>query len=229
MQMSRASHIISLRGVGLRFSGGPEVFFDLNWDVARGSFVFLTGQSGSGKTSLLRLLYMACRPTSGRMRVFDQDLHTLRGDAIPYHRRQIGFVFQNFCLVPHLTALENVMFPLCVRGVSEEAARRRAMDLLDWVELTDHANRLPCALSGGQQQRVAVVRALIAQPKLLLADEPTGNIDDRMAVKLLYLFEEIQRSGVTVILATHNRHLAREFGHIEVLLQDKKAVLVRGS
>ena len=229
MHVSQASSIISLRNVGLRFPGGPEVFFDLNWDVPQGSFVFLTGQSGVGKTSLLRLLYMACRATSGAMRVFNQDLHALRGDEIPYYRRQIGFVFQNFCLIPHLTALENVMFPLCVRGVNETTARRRALDLLDWVELTEHANRMPHALSGGQKQRVAVVRAIVAQPKILLADEPTGNIDDRMAVKLLYLFEEIQKSGVTVVLATHNRHLAREFGHIEVLLQDKKAVLVRGA
>jgi len=228
MQIDRATNIISMRGVGLRFQGGPEVFFDLNWDVARGSFVFLTGQSGAGKTSLLRLLYLACRPTQGKINVLDQDLHTLGGDAIPYYRRQIGFVFQNFALIPHLTALENVMFPLCVRGVNEVSARRKALDLLDWVEMTDHIDRLPHTLSGGQQQRIAVVRAIIAQPKLLFADEPTGNIDDRMAVKLLYLFEEIQKSGVTVVLATHNRHLAREFGHIEVLLQDKKAVLVRG-
>ncbi len=226
--MARASNIISMRSVGLRFPDGPEVFFDLNWDVVRGSFVFLTGKSGSGKTSLLRMLYLACKPTGGRLSVFDQDVASIRAEDVPFFRRQVGFIFQNFCLLPHLSALENVMLPLCIRGVPEDTAHRKAMDLLDWVELADESDRLPCALSGGQQQRVAVVRAVVAQPKILLADEPTGNIDDRMAVKLLYLFEEIQKAGVTIILATHNRHLAQEFGHTEVLLQDKKAVLVRG-
>lgn len=228
MYVSKANTVISMRNVGLRFPGDVEVFYDLNWDVAEGSFVFLTGQSGSGKTSLLRMIYRACPPTSGYIKVFDQDLSSFGSQNLPLYRRHIGFVFQNFCLIDHLSVLENVMLPLLIRGVSESVARKKALDLLDWVSMADHAAMMPCVLSGGQRQRVAVVRAVIAQPRLLLADEPTGNIDDHMAVRILYLFEEIQKTGVTVILATHNRYLAREFGHIEILLKDKKANLIRG-
>ncbi len=228
MYVSKARNIISMRNVGLRFPGDIEVFYDLNWDVPQGSFVFLTGQSGSGKTSLLRMIYRAVPPTSGHVRVFDQDVVSLRQDNLSLYRRNIGFVFQNFCLIPHLTVIENVMLPLLMRGVTDAVARKKALDLLDWVGVAQHAGMLPNALSGGQKQRVAIVRAVIAQPRMLLADEPTGNIDDHMAVRILYLFEEIQKTGVTVILATHNRHLAREFGHVEILLKDKRANLVRG-
>ncbi len=197
----------------MRYGAGPEVLRDITLELAPGSFHFLTGPSGAGKTTLLRLIYLAERPTRGTMSLFDQDVARLSRDALATFRRKIGIVFQDFRLVDHLSAYDNVALPLRVAGVEEGRVRAHVTELLDWVGLADQMVALPATLSGGQQQRVAIARAVIAGPSLLIADEPTGNVDDAMADRLMRLFEEMNRLGTTLILATHNEALVTRRGH----------------
>jgi cell division transport system ATP-binding protein len=183
---------------------GPEILRDLTFDIPKKSFQFLTGPSGAGKTSLLRLLFMSLKPTRGLIKVFGREISTIPQSELPMLRRRIGIVFQDFRLLDHLTTYENVALPLRVRGKEESSYRADVLELLKWVGLGDRVNVLPPVLSGGEKQRAAIARALIDQPELLLADEPTGNVDPPMAKRILKLFGELNRFGTAVVIATHD-------------------------
>jgi cell division transport system ATP-binding protein len=205
--------MIRFEEVGLRYGTGSEVLRDISFELEAGSFHFLTGASGAGKSSLLRLLYLAHRPSRGLISFFGQDLATLPRKALPALRRQIGVVFQDFRLLDHLTVRENVALPLVAAGKSLAEAGAHVTELLTWVGLGDYLDVRPAVLSGGQQQRVAIARAVINRPRLLLADEPTGNVDSAMAFRLMYLFEELNRLGTTIVISTHNEEVLSQFAH----------------
>jgi len=202
--------MIRFEAVGLsygRTSGvraGIEVLHSLTFTVPPGEFRWLLGPSGAGKTSLLRLLYLAVRPTRGRLSILGMPIHTARRRDLPPLRRRIGVVFQDFRLLPHLSAFDNVALPLRLAGRPEGVIRADVTELLRWVGLFGKVGARPAELSGGEQQRVAIARAVVARPDLLLADEPTGNLDDEQAERLMQLFREMNRLGTTVIVATHN-------------------------
>ncbi|WP_198585942.1 cell division ATP-binding protein FtsE [Pararhizobium haloflavum] len=199
--------MIHFENVGLRYGMGPEILRDLTFDIPKRSFQFLTGPSGAGKTTLLRLLFMSLQPTRGLINMFQRDIATIPREELPLLRRRVGIVFQDFRLLDHLTTFENVALPLRVRGKEEATYRRDVLELLNWVGLGDRINVLPAVLSGGEKQRVAIARAIIDQPQLLLADEPTGNVDPPMARRLLRLFMELNRLGTAVVIATHDLSL----------------------
>ena len=196
--------IVEFDSVGLRYGTGAEVLRDLDFRLGKGGFYFLTGPSGAGKTSLLKLLYLAQRPTRGRIQLFGEELSDAPRDALPHFRRRIGVVFQDFRLIRHLSAFDNVALPLRIAGASEQEAEAPVREMLAWVGLADRASARPPTLSGGEQQRVAIARAVINRPELLVADEPTGNVDAEMAQRLLHLFTSLNQLGTTVIVATHD-------------------------
>jgi cell division transport system ATP-binding protein len=216
--------IVQFDNVGLRYGTDREVLRDISFTLYPGSFYFLTGASGAGKTSLLKLLYLAQRPTRGAIRMFGHDLITQPRAALPQFRRRIGTVFQDFRLIPHLSAFDNVALPLRVSGMSEGNIQKPVSDMLDWVGLEHRRDARPATLSGGEQQRVAIARAVIARPEILVADEPTGNVDPEMAVKLLRLFEALNRLGTTVVVATHDVHLLRKVPDSLIMRLDKGAL-----
>ena len=213
--------IVQFDNVGLRYGTEREVLSDISFTLYPGSFYFLTGASGAGKTSLLKLLYLAQRPSRGMIRMFGSDVITLPRKALPSFRRRIGTVFQDFRLVPHLSAFDNVALPLRVSGVAESDIMKPVADMLDWVGLGHRADARPATLSGGEQQRVAIARAVIARPEILVADEPTGNVDPDMALKLLRLFEALNRLGTTVLVATHDVHLLKKVPDSLIMRLDK--------
>ena len=213
--------IVQFDNVGLRYGTEREVLSDISFTLFPGSFYFLTGASGAGKTSMLRLLYLAQRPTRGAIRMFGHDLITQPRQTLPDFRRRIGTVFQDFRLIPHLTAFDNVALPLRISGMSEAAIEKPVADMLEWVGLAHRREARPATLSGGEQQRVAIARAVIARPEILVADEPTGNVDPDMAVKLLRLFEALNRLGTTVVVATHDVHLLRKVPDSLIMRLDK--------
>jgi cell division transport system ATP-binding protein len=203
--------VVRFENVGLRYGVGPEVLRDLTFHIEPHSFQFLTGPSGAGKTSLLRLLFLSLRPTRGLITLFDQDVATLDKDSLAILRRRIGVVFQDFRLLDHLTTYENVALPLRVLGREEASYRYEVEELLHWVGLGDRMAALPPVLSGGEKQRAAIARAVIARPHLLLADEPTGNVDPNLAKRLLRLFIELNKSGASVVIATHDIGLMDQY------------------
>lgn len=211
--MEDGAEIVRFQNVGMRYGLGSEVLHDISFRLNAGSFHFLTGESGAGKSSLLRLMYLAHRPSRGLITLFGNDTSIAPRAALPPMRRRIGVVFQEFRLLDHLTALENVALPLRIAGAKEEDIRDHVKELLKWVELEDQIDARPPTLSGGQKQRVAIARAVIARPRLLLADEPTGNVDDRIAMRLMHLLEELNKVGTTVLIATHNDALVARFDH----------------
>ena len=221
MTNSADGEIIQFDNVGLRYGTDREVLSDVSFTLFPGSFYFLTGASGAGKTSLLKLLYLAQRPSRGMIRMFGTDAITLPRERLPGFRRRFGVVFQDFRLVSHLSAFDNVALPLRVAGVSERDIARPVADMLDWVQLADRMHALPAQLSGGEQQRVAIARAVIHRPELLVADEPTGNVDPDMAIKLLRLFEALNRLGTTVVVATHDVHLLKKVPESLIMRLDK--------
>lgn len=202
--------MLRLENVGLRYGDGPEILRDVSFALRTGDFYFLTGPSGAGKSSLLKLLFLALRPTRGTLRIFGEDVGTLSHSKLPLIRRRIGVVFQEFRLLDHLSTYDNVALPLRVAGKAESSYRRDVMDLLDWVGLAEKSADLPPVLSGGEKQRAAIARAVIAKPQLLLADEPTGNVDPVLAKRLLHLFLELNRLGTTMLIATHDKGLVRQ-------------------
>ncbi|MBI1777404.1 MAG: cell division ATP-binding protein FtsE [Proteobacteria bacterium] len=212
--------MVRFEDVAARYGQGPEVLRGLNFELAPGSFHFLTGSSGAGKSTLLRLLYLALKPARGRIVLFDREAALIPRGELPALRRRIGVVFQDFRLLPHLSALDNVALPLRVAGAKESQIRDHVAELLAWVGLGAHVDDLPPTLSGGQQQRIAIARAVIGRPSLLLADEPTGNVDDRIAVRLMYLLDELNKMGTTVLIATHNDALVARFKHPQLHLED---------
>ena len=201
------SSIVRLQNVGLRYGTGREVLRDINLELEAGSLQFLTGPSGAGKTSLLRLLFLTKKPTRGLINMFGRDIATLPRRNLPGIRRKIGVVFQDFRLLDHLTTFENIALPLRVAGKKPKNYRDNVLELLDWVGLADYADAFPPVLSGGEKQRVAIARAVITQPDLLLADEPTGNVDPAMALRLMRLFGELNKFGTTIVIATHDTNL----------------------
>ncbi len=212
--------MIRFDNVGVRYGVGEEVLRDLSFTIEPSSFQFLTGPSGAGKTSLLRLLFLSLKPTRGLINVFGRDSANLDQRELPAVRRRIGIVFQDFRLLDHLTLYENVALPLRVRGQEEITYRRDVIDLLKWVGLAERIDAHPSVLSGGEQQRAAVARALIDQPELLLADEPTGNLDPTLARRLLRLFVELNRSGTSVVIATHDLTLMDQYDARRMVLNE---------
>src|SRR4051795_29035 len=196
--------IAEFDSVGLRYGTGAEVLRDLDFRLRTGAFYFLTGPSGAGKTSLLKLLYLAQRPTRGRIRLFGEELTDAGRELLPPFRRRIGVVFQDFRLIRHLSAFDNVALPLRIGGATEEEVEGPVREMLAWVGLADRASARPPTLSGGEQQRVAIARAVISRPELLVADEPTGNVDAEMARRLIHLFTALNGLGTTVVVATHD-------------------------
>ena len=212
--------MVRFENVGLRYGLGPEVLRDLSFAVGPHSFQFLTGPSGAGKTSLLRLLYLSLKPTRGLITLFDHDVATLSNDALSTLRRRVGIVFQDFRLLDHMTTYENVALPLRVLGKDEAGYRNEVVELLRWVGLGERMLALPPVLSGGEKQRAAIARAVIARPQLLLADEPTGNVDPVLARRLLRLFVELNKSGTSVIIATHDIALMDLFDARRLVLHE---------
>jgi len=212
--------LIRLENVGLRYGKGREVLRDVSFELKSGSFHFLTGPSGAGKTSLLRLLFLSLKPTRGVISLFNRDVSSLSRRQLPDLRRRIGVVFQDFRLLNHLTTFENVALPLRVRGEKVEDYRENVLELLDWVGLGDQANAYPAVLSGGEQQRAAIARAVVGRPEIILADEPTGNVDPDLARRLLRLFVELNRFGSTVVVATHDVVLMEELRAPKLVLDD---------
>jgi cell division transport system ATP-binding protein len=212
--------VVRFENVGLRYGMGTEILRDLSFNIEPGSFQFLTGPSGAGKTSLLRLLFMSLRPTRGLITLFGHDVATLTKDALAILRRRVGLVFQDFRLLDHLSTYDNVALPLRVLGRNEESYREEVIELLRWVGLGDRLWALPPVLSGGEKQRAAIARAVITRPELLLADEPTGNVDPNLAQRLLRLFVELNRSGTSVVIATHDIALMNQYDASRLVLHD---------
>jgi cell division transport system ATP-binding protein len=217
--------VVRFENVGIRYGMGAEVLRDLTFAIEPHSFQFLTGPSGAGKTTLLRLILLAVRPTRGLISLFGQDVAGIASDTLTGVRRRMGVVFQDFWLLDHLTTYENVALPLRVQGKEESSYRGEVVELLRWVGLGERMHVLPPVLSGGEKQRAAIARALIARPELLLADEPTGNVDPPLARRLLRLFVELNRLGTSVVIATHDftlmdqvdaRRLVLFDGHLHV-------------
>lgn len=201
------TELVRFENVGLRYGIGPEILRDLDFDIPSHSFQFLTGPSGAGKTTLLKLILQRLRPTRGRVTLFGRQVQDITKDELAQLRQRVGIVFQDFRLLDHLTTYENVALPLVVQGREEASYRAEVIELLKWVGLGDRMHVPPVILSGGEKQRAAIARALIVQPKLLLADEPTGNVDPSLARRLLRLFIELNHSGTAVVLATHDMAL----------------------
>ena len=208
------------------YSRGLYALHDLSLSVKKGEFVFLTGPSGAGKSTFLRLLLMQERPTSGELIVNGQNLATLRRREVQEYRRNIGFIFQDFKLIHSRTLLENVSFVAEVIGVPAPQQRRRAFKVLKWVGLQHRMNAYPATLSGGEQQRIAIARALVNNPSMVLADEPTGNLDPDLSLEIMNLLREVNAAGTTVVVATHDRELIRLVGRRTVTLDQGKVVEV---
>lgn len=210
--------MIRLEHVGLRYGIGPEVLSDVSFTLEAGSFHFLCGPSGAGKTSLMNLLYLGKKPSRGALSMFGQNVNTLSREQLVPMRQRIGVIFQDFRLLNHLTAFDNVALPMRITGRTENEIKSNVSELLEWVGLGDCMHRLPPTLSGGQQQRIAIARAVITRPRLLLADEPTGNLDDEIGIKLMGLFEQLNRMGTTMVVATHNLQILERFNHPRLIL-----------
>jgi cell division transport system ATP-binding protein len=212
--------LVRFENVGLRYGMGPEVLRDLTFRIEPHSFQFLTGPSGAGKSSLLRMLFLSLRPTRGLITLFDHDIATLSKDGLATLRRRIGIVFQDFRLLDHMTTYENVSLPLRVLGKDEDSYRSEVVELLQWVGLGERMRALPPVLSGGEKQRAAIARAVIARPQLLLADEPTGNVDPNLGQRLLRLFIELNKSGTSVVIATHDIALMDDYDARRLVLHE---------
>jgi cell division transport system ATP-binding protein len=212
--------IVRFENVGMRYRLGAEVLHDVSFSLPAGSFHFLTGPSGAGKSSLLRLMYLAHRPSRGLISMFGRDVSTIPRRELAALRRRIGVVFQEFKLLDHLSALDNVALPLRIAGAREGQIRDHVAELLRWVGLEGRIEERPSTLSGGEQQRVAIARAVIGRPQILLADEPTGNVDPEIALRLMYLLEELNKIGTTVVVATHNESLLERFRHPYFHIED---------
>jgi len=218
--------VIRLSNVQMQYDTGPDVLSAVNFHLRPGSFHFLTGPSGAGKSTLLRLLFMSLHPTSGQVHLFNQDVSRITTQKRAQLRRRIGIVFQDFRLLDHLTTWENVALPLRVVGRRIDDYREDVTDLLQWVGLGHRMHAYPSVLSGGEKQRAAIARAVIGKPELLLADEPTGNVDPQMGRRLLRLFVELNRLGTSVVIATHDHQLMRQYkaprlelheGHVRIV------------
>ncbi|MDB5420732.1 MAG: cell division ATP-binding protein FtsE [Brevundimonas sp.] len=224
-----APETVRLAGVGFGYADSPDVLRDVNLILPRGSFHFLTGPSGAGKSSLLRLLTLAERPTSGRIALFGQDVTGLPRAAAPAMRRRMGVVFQDFRLLDHLDLFENAALTLRVAGRKPDTYSRDVEEMLRWVGLGDRMQARPPMLSGGEKQRLAIARAVMGNPELIIADEPTGSVDKAMADKLLMLFQSLNRLGATVLIASHDEALAERSGARRLRLDRGKLTVAPAS
>jgi cell division transport system ATP-binding protein len=220
--------MIQLSHVYKEYKGGTAALDDVNLTVQKGEFVFMTGPSGAGKTTLLKLLTCEERASSGQVRVMGKDLSQLRNSSIPYLRRTIGCIFQNFRLLQHRTVFENVALPLRIVGISEDKVRTRVQEVLRSVGLGHHEEIYSTELSGGEQQRVAIARALANRPSILLADEPTGNLDEHLGWEIFGLLKQINAYGVTVLVATHQRGVSEKFRRRRISLEKGRIVYDEG-
>jgi len=213
--------LVRFENVGLRYGAAPETLTDISFSIMPQSFQFLTGASGSGKTTILRLILQSLKPTRGMISIFGQDTAQLDKDDLTLLRRRMGIVFQDFRLLDHLTIYENVALPFKIRGRMESSYRAEVIELLKWIGLNDLIDVKPPVLSGGEKQRTSIARALVSQPELLLADEPTGNLDPVLAERLLRLFVELNRSGTAILIATHDIGLMEQIrGARRLVLQN---------
>ena len=208
------------------YNRGVYALRDLSLTVDKGEFIFLTGPSGAGKSTLLRLLLREELPTEGELKVLGRDLKALRPSQVQAFRRSVGFVFQDFRLIPRLTVFQNVAFVLRVLGQPVATQQRKTFQVLKWVGLQHRMNAFPQELSGGEQQRIAIARALINDPQLILADEPTGNLDPDLSFEIMNLFREINARGTTVLVATHDRELIQRVGRRSIALDHGRLVEV---
>jgi len=216
--------MVRFENVGMRYGAGPEVLRDVTFSLEAGSFTFLTGLSGAGKTTLLKLINMTEPPSRGLVTLFGNDLSVTKRSEFPALRRRIGVVFQDFRLLDHLSAFDNVALPLRLAGRREGDYAQDVDELLSWVGLGDRLRAKPPTLSGGEQQRIAIARAVVARPDLLIADEPTGNVDSEIGARLIRLFAELNRLGTTVLIATHDRALIEATRAREMRLVDGRLV-----
>jgi len=214
--------LIILSKVSLRYGSNADVLKNITFKLDSGSFNFLTGASGSGKSSLLKLLYLGHLPSSGELNIFGKNIAKIPKYELPMLRRKIGVVFQDFRLMEHLTVIENVALPLQIAGARSEDVREHVNELISWVGLDDKIDLYPSTLSDGEKQRIAIARAVIGRPRLLLADEPTGSIDHEQGTKIMYLFKELNKIGTTVIIATHDDSLVREYKYPKLNLLNGK-------
>ena len=196
----------------MRYGRGPEILRDLTFSLAPGSFHFVTGPSGAGKSSLLKLIYLAAKPSKGLVHLFGQDISRVASQDQPFLRRRIGVVFQEFRLLEHLTAFDNAALPLRIAGGKADDYRTDVAELLTWVGLKNRMHAMPATLAGGEKQRLAIARAVVGRPDVLLADEPTGNVDHDMALRIFRLFVELNRLGTTVLIATHDQDMVARSG-----------------
>ncbi len=216
--------IVRFDGVGLRYGRAPEVLRDLSFELDAGSFHFLTGASGAGKSSLLKLIHLALRPSRGLINLFGRDTTLLKREELPFMRRRIGVVFQDKRLLEHLNAFDNVSLPLRLAGRKPKDYRADVTELLTWVGLNERIEAQPAALSGGEQQRLAIARAVVGRPEVLLADEPTGDVDQAMALRILRLFVELNRLGTTVLIASHDEQLVARSGRPVLHLENGRLI-----
>ncbi len=220
--------VVRFRGAGFGYDGGVEAIRELDLTLERGSLHLLTGPSGAGKSTLLKLMYLALEPTRGSFELFGHDIARERRSALPLLRRRIGVVFQEFRLLDHLSAFDNVALPLRIAGRRAGKYRDDVAELLDWVGLGHRMDAAPPTLSGGEKQRLAIARAVVAKPELILADEPTGNVEPDMAVRILRLLTELNRMGATVLIATHDRELVERAGAPVLRLEGGRLASVDG-
>ena len=221
--------VVSFQEVGLRYGAAQDVLRNLTFDLAAGSFHFLTGPSGAGKTTLLKLINVALRPTRGKIALFGRDTKRLTRRELPSLRRRIGMVFHDRRLLDHLNAFDNVALPLRLAGGKAVDYAGDVAELLAWVGLADKMTAFPLTLSGGEQQRLAIARAVVGRPDLLIADEPTGDVDHEMAVRILRLFVELNRLGTTVLIATHDRDLVARSGRPVLHIEHGELLLAEGA
>ena len=220
--------MVRFQNVAMGYSAGQEVLRDVTFRLRPGSFHFLTGSSGSGKTSLLRLMFLAHRASRGVVRIFNRDIAAARRTALPALRRRIGVVFQDFRLLDHLSARDNVALTLRIARVREDMIRNHVTELLDWVGLGRHLDVKPPTLSDGEKQRVAIARAVIGRPSLLIADEPTGSVDEYQGMRILRLFQELNKIGTTVVIATHDRRMISRFQYPVLQLENGTCTVEAG-
>lgn len=220
--------LVRFENVGMRYGHGSEVLQDVSFELERGSFHFLTGPSGAGKSSLLRLLYMARRPSRGLITLFGQDISTAHRTELAALRRRVGVVFQDFRLFEHMTAIENAALPLRIAGATDKEVRDHVEELLCWVGLEGRMDARPSTLSGGEKQRLAIARAVINRPDLLLADEPTGNVDPEMGQRLIHLFLELNKLGTTTVIATHDTSIVSSIEVPELQLNNGRLTVIGG-
>ncbi|MBE8220110.1 MAG: ATP-binding cassette domain-containing protein [Alphaproteobacteria bacterium] len=211
--------MIVLEKIGLRYGDGPHILRDIDLTLAAGSFHFITGASGAGKTSLLKLIFLAHHASAGRLHLFNKDVTQLTRKQAANMRRKIGVIFQDFRLLDHLSVYENVALPLRIDGQRQTDYRANVLELLEWVGLDAQAHALPPTLSGGEKQRAAIARAVITAPDIIIADEPTGNVDAQMGLRIVQLLDALHKGGATILMATHDETIQNHFNHPRLYLE----------